>query len=484
MSLRAAVIKTDLEEARKYAHEDPSEAFALDNDLSCYHYAAMFNSTTMLQYLLTLKSAKSATKVRNKRGDSILSTAASNRSLEVVRMLLALHGVNKSFMNSKNEWGETALHLAAASGKDIYELILESNLVDAGAMDQWNRLASDVARESWLGHAGNGSRNLMPSKLKNLSKMIEAPLNEEWFLKLLEEDDSIAFVSGKDMFGLSAAHKCAAWDKLNCLKALLKCAPRVRWDTDASGKTMLHLAAEMGAVKVLEFLVYEEGGLDDCRDESGNLAQDLCAIPFNWNLNKSLSSAQETSLDIEDSSDFDQIKSPNIEEETDWLCMSESSSSCGRFLCLRRRDEYEDADDSNHWGEVILIDRAYREMLWWAQYEEIDLMHPPVFESLGYRVGEWKMSARRRFYECSVAEKQDFDSKVFRGLDFEYPNNRSFRLYLPPLLPYTPSLHCRFPRPIRDQVILLLVMRNRPECIWCQVPRDIVFYIAARAFTW
>jgi hypothetical protein len=52
--LRAAVIKGDLEEARKHAHEDPCEPNAEDSGLTCHHYAAQYNCLPVLLFLREL----------------------------------------------------------------------------------------------------------------------------------------------------------------------------------------------------------------------------------------------------------------------------------------------------------------------------------------------------------------------------------------------------------------------------------------------
>ena len=69
--------------------------------------------------------------------------------------------------------------------------------------------------------------------------------------------------AGCDMFGLSAAHKFAAWDKVDLLELVM---PRLSDDElnmcvpgkgEHAGFTPLHSAADMGAARAFEFLWHE-----------------------------------------------------------------------------------------------------------------------------------------------------------------------------------------------------------------------------------
>jgi ankyrin repeat protein len=88
---------------------------------------------------------------------------------------------------------------------------------------------------------------------KNLSKLIEAPLNEEYFLKLLQEEE--IDVAGRDMFGLTALSKVAAWDKPVACSALLNLHPELINSVDAKGNSALHHAYSMNAERCIALLL-------------------------------------------------------------------------------------------------------------------------------------------------------------------------------------------------------------------------------------
>jgi len=88
---------------------------------------------------------------------------------------------------------------------------------------------------------------------KVLSKLLEAPLNEELALKWIEEPDMD--INGRDYYKLSALHKCAAWEKPIILEALLKkenIQPNIKGQ---DGDTPLHSAASCCAIRCVEVLI-------------------------------------------------------------------------------------------------------------------------------------------------------------------------------------------------------------------------------------
>jgi len=132
--------------------------------------------------------------------------------------------------------------------------------------------------------AGAAARAPPPGK-PALSKLVEYPGDAAEVRRLLESGECAA--GGRDMFGLAAIHKFAAWDKVDLLDALL---PHL---TDAElsaaykeGKTALHHAAEAGAVRaarrlLAETYVDEVAGLELARininavDNSGRNARQI-----------------------------------------------------------------------------------------------------------------------------------------------------------------------------------------------------------------
>ena len=74
--------------------------------------------------------------------------------------------------------------------------------------------------------------------------------------RLLESGECAA--GGRDMFGLAAIHKFAAWDKVDLLDELLPHLTDAELSAaDKEGKTALHHAAEAGAVRAARRLLAE-----------------------------------------------------------------------------------------------------------------------------------------------------------------------------------------------------------------------------------
>ena len=258
--LRAAVIKGDLDEARRHAHEDPSEGNADDNGLTCHHYAAQYNCLELLLFLKTLPCSVRQLEVRSKRGYSVLHSAALAGSAECLEVLL--REALAEAVNARNEWGETALHLAAQAGSvRCYELLLQCGKADAEARDRWDRTAAAVAAECFLGRQERIRRTEpdkeQPQRLpkKSLSRLIEYPLDEGRFAELCGSAE--VDIRGADAFGLTALHKLAAWDKPECAALLLRLAPELSDRRDGEGRTAAHHAASERVRRVLE-----EGGAD------------------------------------------------------------------------------------------------------------------------------------------------------------------------------------------------------------------------------
>jgi len=83
----------------------------------------------------------------NSYGDPVLSVAAAEDSVEIIKLLLA----NGARINSSNQFsGMSALHVAITQNKpQVVKLLLECG-ADANAMDFHYRTPLDVAR--WVGH--------------------------------------------------------------------------------------------------------------------------------------------------------------------------------------------------------------------------------------------------------------------------------------------------------------------------------------------
>jgi len=83
--------------------------------------------------------------------------------------------------------------------------------------------------------------------------------------------------AGRDMFGLTALHKFAAWDKVDLLELLIPCLSTE--DLNATGGdegfSALHHATSMGAVHTLAVLLANPQVAQDVVDRSGRTAHEL-----------------------------------------------------------------------------------------------------------------------------------------------------------------------------------------------------------------
>mmetsp|Transcript_27652 Transcript_27652/g.46830 ORF Transcript_27652/g.46830 Transcript_27652/m.46830 type:complete len:339 (+) Transcript_27652:82-1098(+) len=99
------------------------------------------------------------------------------------------------------------------------------------------------------------NNNNKKKKKKALSKHIEYPGDLEFIQKAL---DSKEFdLAGKDMFGLTALHKFASWNKTDLIEAIAPhlTGPQFNQQTPKEKDTALHLAVKMGAARAVFMLV-------------------------------------------------------------------------------------------------------------------------------------------------------------------------------------------------------------------------------------
>ena len=117
------------------------------------------------------------------------------------------------------------------------------------------------------GLPGNGKRAL--------SKLVEYPGDPEAVGRLLL--DAAIDAAGADMFGLTALHKFAAWDKVGLVELLLPAldAAAINAVGGETGATALHQAIDMGAVRAARRLLQDERLDLTVTDGAGNTAAEL-----------------------------------------------------------------------------------------------------------------------------------------------------------------------------------------------------------------
>eukprot|EP01039_Chlorochromonas_danica_P001739 gene1739-1899_t len=265
---------------------------------------------------------------------SLLHLAVSHGSLAIVRQLVIHYKEMRSFLEARNVWEETVLHLVAASGELVMLSVLLPGEVNQTLLDQWGRSAVDVALE--MGHthligddllstryaskpltqsltppgappaapvaivvgdnnqpvqqvqqmvnlstappaiSTNVTRTTTITSKPALSKFVEFPGDREQLAIWLKSPNDMPYnINGKDMFGLTALHKFAAWDKVDLLDLLLAC-PEIQLNLIAPNVgTALHSAVEMGAEGAVRRLLQEPSLDCNALDSKQRTALDL-----------------------------------------------------------------------------------------------------------------------------------------------------------------------------------------------------------------
>ncbi|KAJ3227559.1 hypothetical protein HDU81_006578 [Chytriomyces hyalinus] len=117
-------------------------------------------------------------------------------------------------------------------------------------------------------------------KLKAISSYIEYPGDTDSLKSMLKNSGEYSIL-GKDMFGWSALHKLASWNKPDLLQMVLDAIPRnegISDNSNADGFTAMHCAIDNGAVDAVSVLVRDGRiDLDGVRDKKQRSARDLAA---------------------------------------------------------------------------------------------------------------------------------------------------------------------------------------------------------------
>ena len=134
-----AISKCDPRNLSSYLNEEDSGGF------SALHHAAAFDEVNIVEVLLSCPDFNF--NKRNHRGASALHAASCSGSMRVIRKLLASEH-SQEIIDAQNEWGETALHLAAgAQQTGSVQTLLEAG-ADPKIKDRWGRCPFRVCVEN------------------------------------------------------------------------------------------------------------------------------------------------------------------------------------------------------------------------------------------------------------------------------------------------------------------------------------------------
>jgi ankyrin repeat protein len=239
--LRTSVITSDVDKLSLMELQDLEHQFEYDGLNTCWHYASMYNDARVLELLL--KASQSWKGVWNKRRNGCLHVAAMTGSGQCLALLLNSIAKDETHLvDAQNEWGETSLHLAYQTGSIECIDMLRAFGANTQICDNWGQLPEAVGVE----YVKNREPKRTAQAGMVLSKCIEAPLDEPRFMELLNSPN--VDLKGKDMYGLTAMHKLAAWNNHIPLIALLARMDDIA-PQDPQGNTPLHLAVEMGSIR-------------------------------------------------------------------------------------------------------------------------------------------------------------------------------------------------------------------------------------------
>ena len=116
-----------------------------DRGYTAAHWAASLDDATMV-YLL-LRHHPELARAVTKRGMTVLHVAVMNNARRAVEMLIqmARDQAIPIYINARNQWLETPLHLAAALGQKDIATLLTSEGADLHSTDSWGRTPRKVS---------------------------------------------------------------------------------------------------------------------------------------------------------------------------------------------------------------------------------------------------------------------------------------------------------------------------------------------------
>lgn len=274
MSLHAAVLGNNLARLELLLADASVDPNALDAEgMAALHFAASYNEPTMIRALAQHPAID--LNVRNRRGNTPLHAAVANDAAAAVAALLECGGAIDA--DATNQWRETALSVACSSGHVACVRLLLRHGVDRTVRDRWEQTPAEVAAAhqahavvDLLRHVDANAGQLPPDdaaavvatqsqrlRLRSfvLAKLIEAPLDDQRFLTLLQHAE--IDLASADYYGLTVVHKLVSWNKSALLAPFLT---HRRFDArllvPVDGKdSPLHLGVQMGALESVRELM-------------------------------------------------------------------------------------------------------------------------------------------------------------------------------------------------------------------------------------
>ncbi|CAN0402632.1 unnamed protein product, partial [Discosporangium mesarthrocarpum] len=242
------------------------------------HFAAMKGHTRSLDVILSSSEATAATagQADNLRRTPLWIAAAHGRPKAVSYLLRHIPGA----CNDRDSSGATALWTAAERGHvSCVKLLLQAG-ADPDAPDE-DQVApvlvaaqeghEDCLRELLAAGADVGVRDEAGNTAAAYATMGGHLGCLEGALMAIAEVDA-GILGEADKQGCTAAHCSAAWGQVGCLQALALAAPEGALEAlNADGETALHVAARVGQMAAVVFLLEDadlNGEERNCRGET------------------------------------------------------------------------------------------------------------------------------------------------------------------------------------------------------------------------
>lgn len=193
--------------------------------------------------------------------------AAQEGNIETVKMLVA---ENRELVNVPDEFGQTPLHLAAASGQEEIAEFLITQDADVNALNTVNQ--SVLLYAAYTGNAEIAEKLIANGAILNDQDAFgRAPLhyaarqhNYEALILLIEKGAELDI---KDNIGETPLHFAVRWGYDDIAELLIEGGADLTVTTD-DGKTYLHMASIKGYTAVAELLI-NNGLKTNAQDNNG-----------------------------------------------------------------------------------------------------------------------------------------------------------------------------------------------------------------------
>lgn len=281
--------------------------------MSALHIASQSNSLRCARALLDVGGAQ--LDATNEWCETPLHLAAAAGHVALVEVLLAASRERQyDWQDAKDRWGRSVPRVAREHGELVVLALLSSDGADSDADnfrsrgspsaegEQGGRTAQhELLRQELLStlcsrecdaapagerlapqevHVAPSAPALVLSTRRVLSKLVEYPPDTDAVRALLQTE--CVDLGGRDMFGLTALHKFAAWDCCELVELLLpllsrECANARGGD---SSWTALHYAADAGSDGAYAALLAAPALVDtEAVDKQGRTAAELLRAP-------------------------------------------------------------------------------------------------------------------------------------------------------------------------------------------------------------